>query len=73
MVVSMRQGEPPLQHIAVLGLDGGSMAKDVVTAQLDTVYMITAGSLKPRRRHASSRSSRSSRRAARRDSFPRSA
>ena len=45
MVVSMRQGEPPLQHIAVLGLDGASMAKDVVTAQLDTVNMITAGSL----------------------------
>jgi ABC-type uncharacterized transport system involved in gliding motility auxiliary subunit len=45
MVVSMRQGEPPLQHIAVLGLDGSSMAKDVVTAQLDSVYMITAGSL----------------------------
>jgi ABC-type uncharacterized transport system involved in gliding motility auxiliary subunit len=47
MVVSMRQGEPPLQHIAVLGLDGSSMAKDVVTAQLDNVYMITAGSLSP--------------------------
>jgi len=45
MVVSMRQGEPPLQHIAVLGLDGGSMAKDVVTTKLDNVYMITAGSL----------------------------
>jgi ABC-type uncharacterized transport system involved in gliding motility auxiliary subunit len=47
MVVTMRQGEPPAQHIAVLGLDGTSMAKDVITARLDNVYMITAGSLKP--------------------------
>ena len=46
-VVSMRQGEPPSQHIAILGLDGSSMAKDVVTAQLDNVNMVTAGSLKP--------------------------
>jgi ABC-type uncharacterized transport system involved in gliding motility auxiliary subunit len=45
MVVNMRAGEPPLQHIAVLGFDAGSMAKDVVTARLDNVYMITAGSL----------------------------
>jgi ABC-type uncharacterized transport system involved in gliding motility auxiliary subunit len=47
MVVNMRPGEPPLQHIAVLGFDAGSMAKDVVTARLDNVYMITAGSLSP--------------------------
>jgi len=45
MIVSMRQGEPPLQHIAVLGLDGSNMSKDVVTTQFDNVYMITAGSL----------------------------
>jgi ABC-type uncharacterized transport system involved in gliding motility auxiliary subunit len=47
MVVNMRAGEPPLQHIAVLGFDATSMAKDVVTARLDNVYMITAGSLSP--------------------------
>jgi len=45
MIVSMRQGEPPLQHIAVLGLDGSNMSKDVVTTQFDNIYMITAGSL----------------------------
>ena len=36
------------QHIAILGFDGGSMAKDVITARLDSVNMVTAGSLKPR-------------------------
>jgi len=45
MVVNMRPGEPPLQHIAVLGFDATSMAKDVVTARLDSLNMITAGSL----------------------------
>ncbi|HEX6639274.1 MAG TPA: Gldg family protein [Steroidobacteraceae bacterium] len=46
--VSMRQGEPPSQHIAILGLDHSAMAKDVITAQIDTVNFATAGSLKPR-------------------------
>ena len=45
--VSMRQGEPPSQHIAILGFDNASMAKDVITAQLDSINMATAGSLKP--------------------------
>ena len=43
----MRQGEPPLQHIAILGLDSACMAKDVITARLDSINMATAGSLKP--------------------------
>ena len=47
LTVSMREGEPPSQHIAILGFDHGSMAKDVVTARLDTINMATAGSLKP--------------------------
>jgi ABC-type uncharacterized transport system involved in gliding motility auxiliary subunit len=47
LVVSMRQGQPPTQHIAVLGLDPSSMSKDVITTQLKSVNMITAGSLKP--------------------------
>jgi ABC-type uncharacterized transport system involved in gliding motility auxiliary subunit len=47
LVVPVREGEPPVQHIAVLGLDGSSMTKDVVTAKLDAVNMVTAGSLKP--------------------------
>ena len=45
--VSMREGEAPSQHIAILGFDHGSMAKDVVTARLDSINMATAGSLKP--------------------------
>lgn len=47
LVVSMRQGQPPQQHIAVLGLDDDSMSKDVITAQLKSINLITAGSLKP--------------------------
>src|SRR5690349_18597917 len=45
--VSMRGGEPPSQHIAILGFDNASMAKDVITARLDSINMATAGSLKP--------------------------
>jgi ABC-type uncharacterized transport system involved in gliding motility auxiliary subunit len=44
--VSMRQGEPPSQHIAILGLNHESMAKDVITGQIDSVNLATAGSLK---------------------------
>lgn len=45
--VSMRQGEPPSQHIAILGLNHEAMAKDVITGQIDSVNLATAGSLKP--------------------------
>lgn len=45
--VSMRQGEPPAQHIAILGLNHEAMAKDVITGQIDAVNFATAGSLKP--------------------------
>jgi ABC-type uncharacterized transport system involved in gliding motility auxiliary subunit len=45
--VAMRQGEPPSQHIAILGLDNEAMAKDVITARIDSVNLATAGSLKP--------------------------
>jgi ABC-type uncharacterized transport system involved in gliding motility auxiliary subunit len=47
LTVSMREGEPPSQHIAILGFDQGGMTKDVVTARLDSINMATAGSLKP--------------------------
>jgi len=47
LVVSMREGEPPSQHIAILGFDASSMGKDVITARLDSINMATAGSLKP--------------------------
>jgi len=46
LTVSMREGEPPSQHIAILGFDNASMAKDVITARLDSINMATAGSLK---------------------------
>jgi len=45
--VSMRENEAPSQHIAVLGFDAAALAKDPITAQLDSINMATAGSLKP--------------------------
>jgi ABC-type uncharacterized transport system involved in gliding motility auxiliary subunit len=47
LVVGMREGEPPSQHIAILGFDASSVSKDVITGQLDSINMATAGSLKP--------------------------
>ncbi len=46
LVVGMREGEPPSQHIAILGFDSSSVGKDVVTANLDSINMATVGSLK---------------------------
>jgi ABC-type uncharacterized transport system involved in gliding motility auxiliary subunit len=46
LTVSMREGEPPSQHIAILGFDQGQMTKDMITARLDSINMATAGSLK---------------------------
>ena len=45
LAVSMREGEPPSQHIAILGLDREGMAKDMITAQIDSVNLAMAGSL----------------------------
>jgi ABC-type uncharacterized transport system involved in gliding motility auxiliary subunit len=47
LVVAMREGDPPSQHIAILGLDASSVSKDVITAHLDSINLATAGSLKP--------------------------
>ncbi len=47
LTVSLREGEAPSQHIAILGFDHSSMAKDVITARLDSINMAMAGSLKP--------------------------
>ncbi|HTU64772.1 MAG TPA: Gldg family protein [Steroidobacteraceae bacterium] len=47
LVVSMRENDPPSQHIAVLGFDATSLAKDPVTTHLDSINVATAGSLKP--------------------------
>jgi len=46
--VTMRQGEPPVAHLGVLGLDKGSFAADdVITAGLSNVNVATAGYLEP--------------------------
>ncbi len=44
--VTMREGDPPAQHIAILGLDDTAMARDVITGTLTSVNLATAGSLK---------------------------
>src|SRR4029077_4298012 len=46
--VTMRQGEPPVAHLGVLGLDKGSFtASDVIPAGLSNVNVATAGYLEP--------------------------
>jgi ABC-type uncharacterized transport system involved in gliding motility auxiliary subunit len=47
LVLPMREGDPPTQHIGILGLDASSFARDVITANFDAVNMMTAGALKP--------------------------
>jgi ABC-type uncharacterized transport system involved in gliding motility auxiliary subunit len=47
LTVALRQGQQPSQHIAIIGLNRGSMSsKDVVTSTLDTINVMTAGALK---------------------------
>jgi len=49
MSVSMRAGEAPTRHIAILGLDATSLAADdVVTNGLGSINVATAGYLAPR-------------------------
>jgi ABC-type uncharacterized transport system involved in gliding motility auxiliary subunit len=46
--VSLRQGEPPVEHLGILGLNQSSFNKsDVVTAGLSNVNVATAGFLTP--------------------------
>ncbi|HVH84465.1 MAG TPA: Gldg family protein, partial [Steroidobacteraceae bacterium] len=46
--VSMHQGEPPVEHLGVLGLDKSSFAADdVITAGLSNVNVAVAGYLEP--------------------------
>src|SRR5262245_8770811 len=47
LVVGMREGEPPSQHIAILGFDGTFLGKDVITSKLDSINVATAGALSP--------------------------
>lgn len=47
LTVSLRQGQAPSQHIAIIGFNRASMnEKDVVTANLDTINVMTAGTFK---------------------------
>ena len=46
--VSMRQGDPPVQHLGILGLDKSTFAAgDVITAGLSNINVATAGYLEP--------------------------
>jgi ABC-type uncharacterized transport system involved in gliding motility auxiliary subunit len=46
--VSMHQGEPPVEHLGVLGLDKSSFTEgDVITAGLSNVNVAVAGHLEP--------------------------
>ncbi|MBV8342115.1 MAG: Gldg family protein [Gammaproteobacteria bacterium] len=46
--VTLHQGEEPVEHVAVLGLDKSSFAADdVITAGLSSVNVATAGHLEP--------------------------
>lgn len=46
LTVSLQQGQPPSQHIAILGLNRASMnPKDVTVSALDSINVMTAGAL----------------------------
>jgi len=47
IVIPLREGEPPSQHLAILGLDSSNLAKDIITANFESINLMTAGSLKP--------------------------
>jgi ABC-type uncharacterized transport system involved in gliding motility auxiliary subunit len=47
LTVSLRQGQPPSQHIAIIGFNHSSMnTKDVITSALDSINTMTVGALK---------------------------
>jgi ABC-type uncharacterized transport system involved in gliding motility auxiliary subunit len=46
LTVSLRQGQPPSQHIAIVGFNRSSMdPKDVTVSALDSINVMTAGAL----------------------------
>ena len=46
LTVSLRQGQPPSQHIAIVGFNRASMnPKDVTVSALDSINVMTAGAL----------------------------
>jgi ABC-type uncharacterized transport system involved in gliding motility auxiliary subunit len=47
LTVALRQGEEPSKHVAIVGLNRDSMSsQDVVTSALDSINLMTAGTLK---------------------------
>jgi ABC-type uncharacterized transport system involved in gliding motility auxiliary subunit len=47
LTVALRQGQPPSQHIAIIGFNRSAMnSKDVVTSALDSINTMTVGALK---------------------------
>ena len=47
LTVSLRPGDPPAQHIAIIGFNRRSMSdKDVVTSNLDSINTMTVGAFK---------------------------
>jgi ABC-type uncharacterized transport system involved in gliding motility auxiliary subunit len=50
LTVTMREGEGPVRHLGILGLDASSFNhKDVITAGLSNVNVATAGYLRPKK------------------------
>lgn len=48
LTVAMREGQPPVEHLGILGLDGSSLSQsDVITAGLSNINVETAGYLTP--------------------------
>lgn len=48
LTVAMREGQPPIEHLGILGLDASSLSQsDVITSGLSTVNVATAGFLTP--------------------------
>ncbi len=48
LTVAMREGQPPVEDLGILGLDGSSLSQnDVITSGLTTVNVETAGYLTP--------------------------
>jgi ABC-type uncharacterized transport system involved in gliding motility auxiliary subunit len=46
LTVAMREGQPPVEHLGILGLDGSSLSQnDVITSGLSNINVETAGYL----------------------------
>src|SRR5579883_1398282 len=48
LTVAMREGQPPVEHLGILGLDGSSLSQsDVINSGLSSINVETAGYLTP--------------------------